>query len=71
MEAITIRLSEDLKKQLQELCEKQSRPFSEVVRDSLRQYLAVQKFQMLRKKALPFAESQGLLTDEDVFKAVS
>lgn len=71
MEAITIRVPEELKKQLQELCEKQNRPFSEVVRDSLRQYLAVQKFQMLRNKTLPFAEAQGLLTDEDVFKAIS
>jgi predicted transcriptional regulator len=71
MGTLTIRLSEDLRKELKRLCAKQNRPFSDIVRDSLRQYLAAQKFQMLRGKTLPFAEAQGLLTDEDVFKAIS
>ena len=29
------------------------------------------RFRELRRKALPFAEAQGLVTDEDVFQAVS
>ncbi len=44
---------------------------SDVVRDSLRRYVAAQRFQALRKKTLPFAEAQGFLSDEDVFKAIS
>jgi predicted transcriptional regulator len=71
MGTLTIRLPEDLRKELERLCMKENRPFSDVVRDSLRQYLAARKFQMLRGKTLPFAEAQGLLTDEDVFKAIS
>ena len=42
-----------------------------VVRDSLRRHIAVEKFRALRRIALPFAEAQGLLTDEDVFRAIS
>jgi predicted transcriptional regulator len=71
MGTLTIRLPEDLRKELKRLCDKENRPFSDIVRDSLRQYLAARKFQSLRGKTLPFAEAQGLLTDEDVFKAIS
>jgi hypothetical protein len=42
-----------------------------VVRESLRRYLAAERFRALRKKTLPFAEAQGFLTDDDVFKAIS
>jgi len=42
-----------------------------IIKDALTRYLSVKQFQLLRKKVLPFAESQGLLTDEDVFKAIS
>ncbi len=71
MSNLTIRIPEELKQELQELCAQQNRPVSDVVRDSLRRYLASQKFQALRRKTLPFAEAQGFLTDEDVFEAIS
>jgi len=44
---------------------------SDIVRDAVARYLAVRRFRQLRKKVLPFAEAQGLLKDEDIFKAVS
>jgi hypothetical protein len=43
---------------------------SDLVRESLRKSIAVHQFRQLRNKALPFAEAQGLLTDEDVFKMI-
>jgi predicted transcriptional regulator len=71
MNTLTIRLPEDLKDDLQKLSEEQSKPVSDIVRESIRRYVAVEKFRSLRRKVLPFAESQGFLTDEDVFKAIS
>jgi len=71
MNTLTIRLPEDLKVDLQKLSEEQSKPVSDIVRESIRRYVAVEKFRALRKKVLPFAEAQGFLTDEDVFKAIS
>ena len=71
MTNVTIRIPEALRRELESLCRQQQRPASAVVRDSLRRYLAVEKFRALRRKALPFAKAQGLLTDEDVFKAIS
>ena len=71
MSNITIRIPESLRKELDEYCETQDRPASEVVRDSLRRYLAVERFRQLRRATLPFAEAQGQLTDEDVFGIAS
>lgn len=71
MKTLTIRLPEDLRDDLQKLSEEQSKPVSDIVRESIRRYVAVEKFRALRKKVLPFAEAQGFLTDEDVFKAIS
>jgi hypothetical protein len=44
---------------------------SDLVRDSLRRYVAVERFRALRKKTVPLAEARGFLTDDDVFKAIS
>ncbi len=67
MTTLTIRLSDQLRDDLQKLSKEQGRPLSDLVRESLRRYVAVEKFRSLRKKSLPFAEAQGYLTDEDVF----
>ena len=71
MNTITIRLPDELKSDLQKLSREQSKPVSDLVRESIRRYVAVEKFRALRKKTLPFAEAQGYLTDEDVFRAIS
>jgi len=71
MNTLTIRLPKDSKDDLQRLSEEQSKPVSDIVRESIRRYVAVEKFRALRKKVLPFAEAQRFLTDEDVFEAIS
>ena len=68
---MTIRIPDPLRRELQKLSRKQQRPLSDLVRDSLRRYVAMEQFQALRAKSLPLAEAGGFLTDEDVFKAVS
>ena len=71
MSTLTIRLPDDLRDDLRKLSEEQSKPISDIVRESIRRYVAVEKFRSLRKKVLPFAEAQGYLTDEDIFDAIS
>jgi len=68
---LTIRLPDELKAELQEISARQHVPVSDLVRESIRRFVAVEKFRALRKRTLPFAEAQGLLTDEDVFRAIS
>jgi predicted transcriptional regulator len=68
METVTIRLPDELRENLRKLSEEQNKPVSDMVRESIRRYVAVERFRALRKKVLPFAEAQGFLTDEDIFR---
>jgi predicted transcriptional regulator len=70
-DTITIRLPEKLQKELEIVVKAEKTSKSEIIRDAVARYLASKRFQQLRKKVLPFAEAQGLITDEDVFKAIS
>jgi metal-responsive CopG/Arc/MetJ family transcriptional regulator len=70
-DTITIRLPEKLRKELEIVVKAEKISKSEIIRDAIAHYIAAKRFQQLRKKVLPFAEAQGLITDEDIFKAVS
>jgi predicted transcriptional regulator len=69
--ALTIRLDPELQRRLARAAKRSGRTRSEVVRDALRRQLAVAQFEDLRRRIMPFAEAQGYLTDEDVFRDVS
>jgi predicted transcriptional regulator len=69
--AITIRIPEDMRKDLEELSKYEHKPVSDIVRESLRRYIAINRFRKLRNMVLPFAEAEGILTDEDVFEIIS
>ncbi len=65
---ITIRLPDDLREALERISKADHLPLSDIVRESVRRYVSIRRFRQLRDKVLPFAEAQGLLTDEDVFR---
>jgi Arc/MetJ-type ribon-helix-helix transcriptional regulator len=65
------RLPENLARELEIVVKAEKTSRSDIVRDAVARYLAVRRFRQLRKKVLPFAEAKGLLTDEDISKAVS
>jgi predicted transcriptional regulator len=67
MNTITVRIPDDLKSDLQRISELEHKPVSDLVRESVRRFVSVERFRQLRRKTLPFAEAQGLLTDEDIF----
>jgi predicted transcriptional regulator len=71
MKTLTIRLDAKLGKALERFAKSSGRSKSEIAREALRRQVAVSRFRELRKKALPFAEAQGLVADEDVFRALS
>jgi predicted transcriptional regulator len=71
MTTLTIRLPDDLRSELDKISRDENKAVSDIVRESLRRYVAVERFRAIRRKVLPFAEAQGLLTDDDVFKALS
>ena len=68
---VTIRLDRNLAARLARISKRLGRTRSDVVREALRRQLALLQFEDLRRRLAPFAEAQGYLTDEDVFRDVS
>ena len=67
-DTITIRLPEDLKSKLEYTSKKTNLGVSQLVREAVRRYLAVQRFRELRVETIPYAEQAGFYTDDDVFQ---
>jgi len=70
-QTMTIRISDELREELQEISRAEGKPVSDLVRESLQRYITIYRFRKLRNMVLPFAEAQGILTDEDVYKIIS
>lgn len=68
---LTVRLDDELERDLETLCEKYGRSRSDFVRDALRRQIRQAEFAALRSELMPYAEAQGWVTDEDVFRNVS
>ena len=71
MTTLTIRLDPKLDKAVERIAKRTGRTKSEIARHALKRRVAVMRFRELRAKTLPFAEAQGLLADEDLFRAMS
>jgi predicted transcriptional regulator len=69
--AVTIRLDEVLERKLDQVAARAGKTRSEIMREALRRHLALMDFEQIRERVMPFAEAQGFLTDEDVFRSVS
>jgi metal-responsive CopG/Arc/MetJ family transcriptional regulator len=70
-ESISISLPEDLKDELDRVTRADGVSRSDVVREAVREYLFVRQFRVLRQRLVPYAEAQGIYTDEDLFREVS
>lgn len=68
MASITIRIPEPLNRELKKLARSKELPVSDLVRDSLKRYVALEQLRAIRAKLRPYAEKAGILTDEDVFR---
>ena len=71
MKTLKIRLSNRLDRALTRIARQTGRRKSAVARDLIKRHVGAVRFRELRAMALPFAEAQGLLTDEDVFRVIS
>ena len=70
-QTLTVRLPDELRKELQQISDSEAKPISDLVRESIQRYVSIYNFRKLRNTVLPFAEAQGILTDEDVFRSIS
>lgn len=67
-ESISISLPEDVKAELDRFTATRGMTRSDAVREALADYMFVQKLRALRARLMPYAEAQGIFTDEDVFR---
>lgn len=70
MSTHSIRIPEKLEKEINFFI---SPNFSKstFIRKALTEYVKRERFKQLRRSVLPFAEAQGLLTDEGIFEEIS
>ena len=68
---LTISLPENIRVQLDRVSKAEGVSRSDVVRESIRDYIFIRQFRTLRKKMVPKASQQGIHTDQDVFDRLS
>lgn len=68
---LTIRLDDDLQSLLDRACGVAGRTRSDLAREALKRQLTISTFDELRHQVMPYATQHGLLTEEDVFRAIS
>lgn len=71
MGTLTIRIDEELERELSRLATSQHKSKSEVARELLRKHLLLLELDQVREKLRPYAEAGGYLTDEDFFRDIS
>ena len=71
MRRLTIRVDAKLDTELDRIAHRTGRTKSAFARDAIRRHLARIRYRELRRRILPFAKAQALLTDEVCFRALS
>lgn len=68
---LTISIPEKVRVQLDRVSASDGVSRSDIVRESIRDYLFVRQFRALRKTMVTKASQRGVYTDQDVFDRVS
>lgn len=68
---ITIKIPDNLDKELEEFLNKNRIPRDKFLQEAIETYIKVKKFRKLREETVKYAESQGFFDDEDIFKTIS
>jgi len=68
---ISVSFPENMAKELGRIAKESGRTKSDLIKEALREFLWEERLTGLRKSLSRKAKAKGLVTDEDVFKAVS
>jgi len=68
---LTISLPEEIDRGLSVLVKRTGKSRSQVVQESLRKQIALERFRDLRERLVRKGRRAGMATDEDVFEAIS
>jgi metal-responsive CopG/Arc/MetJ family transcriptional regulator len=70
-ETVTISLPQAVRRELDKIAKQEGISRSDVLRQSLEDFLFARRFRQLRQRMMAAAQAQGIFTDEDVFNRVS
>ncbi len=68
---LSVSLSEKMATELDSFAKETGRNKSDIVKESLGEFLWEKKFRRMKKRLSPKAKKAGFVTDDDVFKAIS
>lgn len=68
---ITISVPEQMRSEIDKMSQADGVSRSDIVRESLRDYLFVRRFRTMRNSMVAKASARGIYTDQDVFDHVS
>jgi len=70
-ETVTISLPQNVRRELDKVAKEEGISRSDVLRQSLEDFVFRRRFRQLRQRMMAAAQAQGIFTDEDVFNRVS
>jgi metal-responsive CopG/Arc/MetJ family transcriptional regulator len=70
-ETVTISLPQGIRRELDRIAKEEGVSRSDVLRQSLDDFIFARRFRRLRQRMMAAAQAQGIYTDEDVFTRVS
>ncbi len=70
-ETVTISLPQSVRRELDKVAKEEGVSRSDVLRQSLEDFLFVRRFRRLRLRMMASAQAEGVYTDGDVFTRVS
>jgi metal-responsive CopG/Arc/MetJ family transcriptional regulator len=70
-ETVTISLPRTVRRELDRVAKEEGVSRSDVLRQSLEDFLFVRRFRQLRQRMMAAAQARGIYTDDDVFTRVS
>jgi predicted transcriptional regulator len=71
MTTLTVELPEELSADLERMSSEEHKAIQDIVRESIRRYVTLERFHSLCGEIQPLAKAEGFLTDDDVFRAIS
>lgn len=70
-ETVTISLPQGIRRELDRIAKEEGVSRSDVLRQSLDDFIFARRFRRLRQRMMATAQAQAIYTDEDVFTRVS
>jgi len=68
---LSVSLPEKMSVELDVLAKETGRNKSDIVKESLAEFLWENRFRRMKKRLTPKAKAAGFVTDDDIFKAIS